>query len=123
MGHLSDSHYNSYTRQVTDSRRSTSDTTERAGNNSDKIRSNKTSNTLKSKSRKKRHCVCECPNVVDKTSEIQKLLKDKENSNKKVKPFRTGLEPENLISKRDFEEQDRVTLITKPKGEIVLFEY
>ena len=124
MGHLSDIHSNSNTRQVSDSHRSTTDTTEKAGNNSSKIRPNKTSNTSKSRSRKKRHCVCECPNVVDKTTEIQKLLKDsKENSNKKVKPFRTGLEPENLISKRDFEEQDRVTIIKKAKGEIEFFAY
>ena len=123
MGHLFDIHCNSNTRQESDSRQSTTDTAERAGSNSNKISSNKTTNTLRSKSRKKRHCVCECPNIADKTTEIQKLLKDsKENSNKKVKPFRTGLEPENLISKRDFEEQERVTIIKKLKGEIEFFE-
>lgn len=67
-----------------------------------------------------KHCICECPELdnidVDDWLELytKKILDDKAD-----KPFKTGKEPMNLISKRDFKKSPKEKLSNKRSKGII----
>ena len=64
-----------------------------------------------------KHCICQCPNL--KEIDIFTWLEAHNGDffrKKLVKPFRTGKEPLNLISKRDFNGPKKVTRKKPAKG-------
>jgi len=76
------------------------------------LKTHATQNDITSNSK---HCICECPELED-TDVNQWLDHSEEKSKKRVKkPFRTGKEPKNLISKRDFEDADDSRLSPRQK--------